>query len=138
MKQVFSGEALEAVLAGGKRGRRAGSPAAHRHIAPRTSHIRTYSPLVEVNTKNVATLTQVWTYRLQSDAPAAAVPAGRGRPGRREFRGDAHRREPRDVSAGREPRRGARVGDRQGDLAVSGQRRSAFSTRRRVLAGRRQ
>jgi glucose dehydrogenase len=37
-----------------------------------------YSPLAEVNTRNVATLTQVWTYRLQSDAPAAAVPAGRG------------------------------------------------------------
>ena len=35
-----------------------------------------YSPLIEVNTRNVATLTQVWTYRLQGDAPAAAVPAG--------------------------------------------------------------
>ena len=34
-----------------------------------------YSPLTEVNTKNVSTLTQVWTYRLQSDAPAADVPA---------------------------------------------------------------
>src|SRR5437762_12561094 len=34
-----------------------------------------YSPLVEVNTKTVATLTQVWTYRLQSYAPAAAAPA---------------------------------------------------------------
>src|ERR1700704_2256335 len=31
-----------------------------------------YSPLTEVNTKNVSTLTQVWTYRLQGDAPAAA------------------------------------------------------------------
>ncbi len=40
-----------------------------------------YSPLVEVNTRNVATLAQVWTYRLQGDAPVAAVPAGRGGPG---------------------------------------------------------
>ncbi|PYQ93464.1 MAG: hypothetical protein DMF96_29730, partial [Acidobacteria bacterium] len=39
-----------------------------------------YSPLVQVNTRNVATLAQVWTYRLQGDAPAAAVPAGRGGP----------------------------------------------------------
>ena len=36
-----------------------------------------YSPLAEINTRNVATLAQVWTYRLQSDAPAP-VAAGRG------------------------------------------------------------
>ncbi|PYR15301.1 MAG: hypothetical protein DMF94_32330 [Acidobacteria bacterium] len=39
-----------------------------------------YSPLVQVNTRNVATLAQVWTYRLQGDTPVAAVPAGRGGP----------------------------------------------------------
>ena len=40
-----------------------------------------YSPLVQINTGNVATLTQVWTYGLQSDAPAAAGSPGRGGPG---------------------------------------------------------
>jgi len=39
-----------------------------------------YSPLIEVNTKNVATLTQVWTYRLQGDAAAAPVPAEEAAP----------------------------------------------------------
>jgi glucose dehydrogenase len=37
-----------------------------------------YSPLAQINTGNVASLTQVWTYSLQSDAPAAT---GRGGPG---------------------------------------------------------
>jgi glucose dehydrogenase len=38
-----------------------------------------YSPLAQIDTRNVANLNQVWTYRLQSDA---AVPAtGRGGPG---------------------------------------------------------
>src|SRR5437762_13224733 len=39
-----------------------------------------YPPLVQVNTRHVATLAQVWTHRQQGDAPAAAVPAGTGRP----------------------------------------------------------
>ncbi len=39
-----------------------------------------YSPLAQIDAGNVATLTQVWTYRLQSDAPPAAVPTGRGGP----------------------------------------------------------
>src|SRR5213083_943172 len=30
-----------------------------------------YSPLGDINTRNVAALTQAWTYRLQGDAPAA-------------------------------------------------------------------
>ena len=37
-----------------------------------------YSPLTQVTPANVAKLTQAWTYRLQSDTSAAAVPAGRG------------------------------------------------------------
>ncbi len=37
-----------------------------------------YSPLAQITTRNVATLTQAWTYSLQSDAPAAAAPSGRG------------------------------------------------------------
>jgi len=37
-----------------------------------------YSPLTDINIKNVATLTRVWTYGLQGDAPPAAVSAGRG------------------------------------------------------------
>ena len=37
-----------------------------------------YSPLTQINTKNVASLSRVWTYRLQSDAPAAPAAGGRG------------------------------------------------------------
>src|SRR5258708_5369890 len=40
-----------------------------------------YSPLKQIDTTNVGTLTQAWTYRLQPDAPAAAAAAGGG-PGR--------------------------------------------------------
>ena len=42
---------------------------------------RGYSPLTQIDTKNVARLTQVWSYRLQPDAPAAAAAGGRGGPG---------------------------------------------------------
>jgi quinoprotein glucose dehydrogenase len=38
-----------------------------------------FSPLKQIDTKNVATLTQAWSYRLQSDAPP---PAATGRGGR--------------------------------------------------------
>ena len=93
-----------------------------------------YSPLKQIDTRNVAQLSRVWTYPLQSDAPATAAAGGRGGR-RREFPGDADRRQRRHVSAGREPRRGARAGDRQGNLAVSGHRRCAVPARRRVLAG---
>ena len=37
-----------------------------------------YSPLIEVDTKNVATLTQAWVYGLQSEASAATVPPATG------------------------------------------------------------
>ena len=37
-----------------------------------------YSPLRQITLQNVANLTQSWTYRLQSDAPAPAAPTGRG------------------------------------------------------------
>lgn len=37
-----------------------------------------YSTLTQINAKNVASLAQVWTYGLQTDAPAAAPPTGRG------------------------------------------------------------
>ncbi|HET9363098.1 MAG TPA: hypothetical protein VFO58_25285, partial [Vicinamibacterales bacterium] len=37
-----------------------------------------YSALTQITSANVSTLTQAWTYRLQSNAPAQAVPAGRG------------------------------------------------------------
>jgi quinoprotein glucose dehydrogenase len=37
-----------------------------------------YSPLTQVNARNVAALTQAWTYRLQGDASAAAARGGRG------------------------------------------------------------
>jgi glucose dehydrogenase len=35
-----------------------------------------YSPLTQINRQNVSRLTQVWTYRLQGDAPAAAERGG--------------------------------------------------------------
>src|SRR5437762_14266823 len=38
-----------------------------------------YSPLKQIDTTNVGTLTQAWTYRLQPDAPAPAAAAGGGR-----------------------------------------------------------
>ena len=66
---------------------------------------------------------------------AAAQPAGRGGA---QFPGHADRRQRRDVSARRESRRGARAGDRQGNLAASRHRRRAVAARRRVLARRRQ
>src|SRR2546428_10334100 len=39
-----------------------------------------YSPLAQIDTRNVANLTQAWTYSLQSDAPTAADATGRGGP----------------------------------------------------------
>src|SRR5262245_41635574 len=40
-----------------------------------------YSPLAQVDTRNVSNLIQAWTFSLQSDAPAAAAARGRGGPG---------------------------------------------------------
>jgi quinoprotein glucose dehydrogenase len=37
-----------------------------------------YSPLAQINTRNVSGLTQAWTFSLQSDVPAAPAAAGRG------------------------------------------------------------
>src|SRR5262245_18490523 len=37
-----------------------------------------YSPLTQIDEKNVAKLIKVWSYGLQSDAPPAAQPTGRG------------------------------------------------------------
>ena len=39
-----------------------------------------YSPLTQIDARNVASLTQAWTYRLQSDAPAPPPPAGGAAP----------------------------------------------------------
>ncbi len=38
-----------------------------------------YSPLTQITNENVANLTQVWTYRLQSDAAAPTTAVGRGK-----------------------------------------------------------
>jgi quinoprotein glucose dehydrogenase len=38
-----------------------------------------YSPLTQIDTTNVGTLTPAWTYRLQPDAPAPPAPPGSGR-----------------------------------------------------------
>src|SRR4051794_6914023 len=51
----------------------AGDWPSHRHDAAGTG----FSPLTQINTKNVSALARVWTYRLQSDAPAPAA-GGRG------------------------------------------------------------
>ena len=75
-----------------------------------------YSPLTQIDAKNVANLTQAWTYRLQTQCARGC--RRQGRSGRREFPGDADRRQRRHVSAGREPRRGARAGDGEGNLAA--------------------
>src|SRR5215471_21488880 len=41
-----------------------------------------YSPLAQIDTRNVANLSQAWTFSLQSNAPPAAAAArGRGGPG---------------------------------------------------------
>ena len=40
-----------------------------------------YSPLTQIDTRNVAKLSRVWIYSLQSDAPTAAPAGGRGGPG---------------------------------------------------------
>src|SRR5688572_32311932 len=37
-----------------------------------------YSPLTQIDTRNVASLTQAWTLSLQSDAPTATNARGRG------------------------------------------------------------
>ena len=37
-----------------------------------------YSPLIQIDTRNVASLTEAWTFSLQSDAPPAANARGRG------------------------------------------------------------
>jgi len=37
-----------------------------------------YSPLSQIDTRNVSNLRQVWTFGLQSDVPAAAAAGGRG------------------------------------------------------------
>jgi len=39
-----------------------------------------YSPLTQIDTGNVAKLSRVWSYSLQSDAPAAAARGGRVAP----------------------------------------------------------
>src|SRR5919106_6847101 len=36
-----------------------------------------YSPLTQINPSNVAKLTHVWAYRLESDAPVASSPGGK-------------------------------------------------------------
>ena len=64
-----------------------------------------YSPLAQINTKNVAKLAHGLVVQpARGQRPAAG----------RRVRSHAHRRERRDVSACGEPRRGARTRDRQG------------------------
>ena len=76
-----------------------------------------YSPLTQINTKNVSSLIEAWTHHTANRA---------------EFTGDADRRERRDVSALGRRRGRARTGDRQRALATRHLRRRAVATRRRV------
>jgi glucose dehydrogenase len=79
---ILAGGTTMAVLAaqsGGTRTAPAGpvAPAATDWPMYRHDHAGTgYSPLAQIDAKNVVTLTQAWTYGLQSDAPVAAT--GRG------------------------------------------------------------
>jgi quinoprotein glucose dehydrogenase len=80
MKRQWSGVALLALLLAQSGGAQSGTVATiagdwplYRHDLAGTGS----SPLSQINTRNVATLTRVWTYSLQSDAPAPTAP-GRG------------------------------------------------------------
>jgi len=77
-----------------------------------------YSPLTQINTNNVATLKQVWSYRLRPEAGVVARLSASLRVPRRFFRKSPYRREWRHVHAVRKPRGCTRAGDRQGDLAI--------------------
>ena len=97
-----------------------------------------YSPLTQINTKNVATLAPAWSYRLRPE-PGRVCPRDRqtGQLVRNLSAGHAHRRERRDVSAIGQSRRRARPGDRQRDLALRAAGRTRLVPRPRLLARRR-
>src|SRR6266571_6170994 len=77
---VFSGTILFFLLAqsGGTQQQSAAASGAdwpmYRHDHAGTG----YSPLSQIDTRNVSNLSQVWTFGLQSDVPAAAPAGGRG------------------------------------------------------------
>jgi quinoprotein glucose dehydrogenase len=77
---LCGGVALSVVIAqsgGAQRATAAGDWPMYRHDLAGTG----YSPLARINTTNVATLTRLWTYSLQSDATPPPVPgSGRGGP----------------------------------------------------------
>ena len=77
---LCGGVALSVVIAqsgGAQRATAAGDWPMYRHDLAGTG----YSPLARINTTNVATLTRLWTYSLQSDAtPPPAPGGGRGGP----------------------------------------------------------
>jgi quinoprotein glucose dehydrogenase len=77
---LCGGVALSVVIAqsgGAQRATPAGDWPMYRHDLAGTG----YSPLARINTTNVATLTRLWTYSLQSDAtPPPAPGGGRGGP----------------------------------------------------------
>jgi hypothetical protein len=67
-----------------------------------------YSPLTQINTRNVARLTQVWSYHLQPSVEGGGAPEG----GQAPLRSHPHRGEWRDVPSGRKARGGAGTRDR--------------------------
>jgi quinoprotein glucose dehydrogenase len=81
MMRAFGGALFTVLLvqSGGARQQPTAAPAAADWPMYRRDVAGTgYSPLTQITTKNVAGLTQVWTYKLQGDAPPAVPPGGKG------------------------------------------------------------
>ena len=95
-----------------------------------------YSPLSQINTENVASLREAWSYSLQGDPPASGPPGRGGAAGPNSqatpivINGD-------DVPSDRERRCGARSGNGHRTLAPCRFGRGALAPRRCVLVGRR-
>ena len=92
-----------------------------------------YSPLTQIDTRNVADLARAWTYRLQGD-PATASAAGAAPPAVNS------QATPIVVAGVMYLAAANRVvalesGDGEGDLAASGHRRRAIAARRGLLTG---
>ena len=89
-----------------------------------------YSPLTQINTKNVATLKPAWTFSLKGEG--AGAPIRRRRVGSDADCGERH---PVRHSVGSRGGAGWRNGQRSVELHVDGKRPSV-DARRGVLAGR--
>ena len=97
-----------------------------------------FSPLNQINTQNVQTLSRAWTYHMKKDGPRplSAGAAGRGG-GRRHFASDTHRSEWQAVHAD-SIQHGHCAGTRDGPgiLVLQTRSRAAGGTGRGLLAWR--